>query len=228
MSVAVLDQLSTIKERVSRAAQRSGRSPSAISLLVVTKTVPVERVRPVIEAGVLHIGENRVQDALAKYGDAAGRKVLPDAIQLHLIGHLQSNKAKKAANLFDVIQSLDSTELANDLNRHAQEQNRVLPCLVEVKISPEATKFGMEPEKVEDFIAGAGCWPFLKIKGFMGIAPYSKNAEDARPFFATLRKLFEKTKLEILSMGMSGDYEVAIEEGSTMVRLGTALFGERA
>lgn len=207
-------------------ARRSGRDPQQIALVAVTKSVSFERVIPLLQAGVSFLGENRVQEAHSKYGDRQAQRISPQA-QLHLIGHLQSNKAKKAVQLFDMVQSLDSVELGDVLNRHAQEVDRPMPCLVEVKISPEATKTGVAPEQLSEFLSRAAGWTFLKIKGLMGIAPYTEPAEGARPFFKKLRGLFEATKLEMLSMGMSHDFEVAVEEGATMVRLGTALFGER-
>lgn len=212
-------------ERIGKVARRSGRNPEDITLIAVTKTIPLERVLPLIEAGVRHIGENRVQEALTKFQNPDGTKRIGTAI--HLIGQLQSNKAKKAAGFFDMVQSLDRLDLADDLSRHAKAVGRVLPCLVEVKISSEAAKTGVAPEALEEFVEKVRQRTSLAIMGLMGIAPLVESAEKARPYFARLRKLFEQTKLEILSMGMSSDFEVAIEEGSTMVRIGTALFGER-
>jgi PLP dependent protein len=197
-----------------------------ITLVAVTKTIPFEKILPFVQAGVRHLGENRVQEALLKYQKPDGsRQVEAD---LHLLGQLQTNKAKKATALFDVVQSLDREELAAPLERHARELDKRLTCLVEVKISSEATKSGLPPERLDEFLDRAKAWPHLDVKGLMGIAPYAPSPEKARPYFARLRQLFEKFKLQILSMGMSADFEVAIEEGSTMVRIGTALFGERA
>lgn len=192
----------------------------------VSKSVSFENITPFLEAGLRTLGENRVQEAAAKFGNGQAKALHPD-LQLHLIGHLQSNKAKKAAALFDMVQSLDSSELAEVLNRHAADAGKTLPCLVQVKISPEETKEGLPPEQLDEFLAKARAWTHLRIEGLMGIAPLTRSAEEARPFFANLRRVFEKTKLEILSMGMSQDFEVAIEEGANMVRLGTALFGSR-
>jgi pyridoxal phosphate enzyme (YggS family) len=216
-----------VSEQIHKAARRSGRSPEKIALVAVTKNVSFEHILPLIEAGVQFFGENRVQEALSKYTNRPDRLKNPLS-QLHLIGHLQSNKAKKAVQLFDMVQSLDSADLAEVLNQHAEEQRKPMPCLVEVKISPEATKTGLAPELLNEFLSRSAAWTFLKIKGLMGIAPQMPTAEDARPFFAKLRKLFEQSKLEVLSMGMSQDYEVAIEEGATMVRIGSALFGARS
>jgi PLP dependent protein len=221
------ERFNQVVERIQQAAQRSGRDPQKIALVAVSKTVPFDRISPFIQAGVRTLGENRVQEAVAKFGEGQAKALHPD-VQLHLIGHLQSNKAKKAVELFDMIQSLDGVELGNDLNRHAAVFGRTVSCLVQVKISDEVTKEGLAPEQLDDFLGRAKAWGNLRIRGLMGIAPLSATGENARPFFARLRGLFEKTKLEILSMGMSQDFEAAIAEGSTMVRIGTALFGSRA
>ena len=223
---AAHERFNQVVERIQTAARRSGRPSEKIALVAVSKTVPFERLSPFIQAGVHNLGENRVQEAISKFGNGKAKTLQPD-LQLHLIGHLQSNKARKAVELFDMVQSLDSVSLAEDLNRHAAEASRQLPCLVQVKISPEETKEGLAPNQLDDFLGRSKNWAHLKIQGLMGIAPLTRTAEESRPFFASLRKLFEKTRLDILSMGMSGDFEVAIEEGSTMVRIGTALFGAR-
>jgi PLP dependent protein len=191
----------------------------------VTKTVPYEGVLPYIEAGCRHLGENRVQEALGKYFDPSGLR-RSDAT-LHLIGPLQSNKSKKAVAGFDVVQTLDRISLAEDLQRHAAEAGKTLPCLVEVKLSDEDTKSGLAPDTLDDFLGRLRALPALKIRGLMGIPPRSALGEAARPYFAKLFRLWEKAKLEVLSMGMSSDFEAAIAEGSTMVRIGTALFGAR-
>ncbi len=222
----VIERFNQVVERIQKAAQRSGRDPKKIALVAVSKFVPFNRLAPFIQAGVRTLGENRVQEALTKFGEGQAQTLSPD-LKLHLIGHLQSNKARKAASLFDMIQSLDSVALAEDLNRHAAELGRMLPCLVQVKISAEQTKEGLPPEQLNDFLGRAAGWTHLRIQGLMGIAPQTEKAEEARPFFKQLRGLFETTRLEILSMGMSGDMDVAIEEGSTMLRVGTALFGSR-
>ena len=217
-----IDQLNAIVEKIERAALRSGRYPRDLTLLAVTKTVSFDRVVPFLRAGVRHVGENRVQEALEKYTD-----VPPPKPVFHLIGPLQSNKAKKAAEFFDMIQTLDRWELAEDLNRHAGDLGKVLDCLVQVKISDEVTKSGLDPAALSEFIARTATLPYLKVRGLMGIPPLAAAGDAARPYFGRLRKLFETTKLEVLSMGMSSDFEIAIEEGSTMVRLGTVLFGQR-
>jgi len=226
------DILSRLSERIETSAARAGRDPKAITLMAVTKTFPFERVLPFLEAGIRHVGENRVQEAAAKYSVEGGTwKVKP---AFHLIGPLQTNKAKKAVVFFDVIQSLDRWELAETLNRHAGDLGKVLDCLVQVKISDEPSKSGLDPAVLSEFIARATTLPHLKVRGLMGIPPLSAVGDEARPYFQRLRRLFEETShvlpstTPILSMGMSSDFEAAIEEGSTMIRLGMALFGTRS
>lgn len=218
-------RLHEVQERIEQAARRAGQNPQNITLVAVTKTVPFERVLPLLQAGVQHVGENRVQEALAKYQEADG-SARTDA-QLHLIGPLQSNKAKKAASFFHMIQSLDRLSIADDLNRHAADLGKTLDCLVEVKVSGEMSKSGIQPEALDEFLGQLKARKNLRIRGLMGIPPVDATGEKSRPFFARLKQLFDKAKLDILSMGMSSDFEEAILEGSTMVRLGTILFGAR-
>src|SRR3989338_6196419 len=172
------ERFNQVVERIQRAARRSGRDPQKIALVAVSKLVPFDRLSPFIHAGVRTLGENRVQEAIAKFGEGQAKTLHPD-IQLHFIGRLQGNKARKAAALFDMVQSLDSADLAEDLNRHARELKRPMPCLVEVKISSEAAKTGLPPEELSDFLARAAGWPFLTIKGLMGIAPQTDTPERA-------------------------------------------------
>jgi pyridoxal phosphate enzyme (YggS family) len=219
------DALRKILDRIGKAAEQTGRRPEEITLVAVTKTVPRDKVLPLLQAGIRHVGENRVQEALGKYSELRARD--SEIPKFHLIGQLQTNKAKKAVAFFDMIQSLDRLDLAQDLNRHAEELGKKQSCLIEVKISPEATKSGLTPEQLEAFLAQVKSLSSLEIKGLMGIAPLTATAAEARPYFTRLRKIFEKSKLDILSMGMSSDFETAIEEGATMVRIGSALFGPR-
>jgi len=223
---AATERLGRILDRIDKAARRSGRKSQDITLVAVTKTIPFDNILPFLQAGVGHVGENRVQEALTKYSMGLDEEFKRP--KLHLIGQLQSNKAKKAVAVFDMIQSLDRLPLAEDLNRHALEAGKKLPCLIEVKISPEESKSGLDPEQLEDFVTRMKGMTSLDLQGLMGIAPQTRTSEEARPFFRRLRRLFETAKLNVLSMGMSSDFEVAIEEGSTMVRIGTALFGARA
>jgi pyridoxal phosphate enzyme (YggS family) len=219
------DRLRSVVERIEQAARRVGRNPQDIALLAVTKTVPLDRVLPFLQAGIRCVGENRVQEALTKYSDLGTlASVRPE---LHLIGPLQSNKAKKAVAFFDMIQSLDRWDIAEDINRHAEALGKVQDCLIEVKVSDEPSKSGLLPEAFPDFLSRAKTLPHLRIRGLMGIPSLSAQGDAARPAFQRLRRLQQDSHLEILSMGMSSDFEVAIEEGSTMVRLGTVLFGSR-
>lgn len=223
---AATERLGRILDRIEKAARRSGRKSQDITLVAVTKTIPFDKILPFLQAGVGHLGENRVQEALQKYQQADGTK--RTQAKMHLIGQLQSNKAKKAVTFFDMIQSLDRLPLAEDLNRHAQEAGKKLPCLIEVKISPEESKSGLDPRQLDDFVSRIKDMSSLDLQGLMGIAPQMNAPDEARPFFRRLRQMFETMNLRVLSMGMSSDFEVAIEEGSTMVRIGTALFGARA
>ncbi len=184
------DHLRQVIDRVGVAAKKSGRSLDAITLMAVTKTIPLERVTPFLEAGIRHVGENRIQEAISKY---AALDVSPSARPtFHLIGQLQTNKAKKAVQFFDVIQSLDRLELAQDLDRHAREMGKKQACLVEVKISSEESKSGLPPEKLNEFLDQLRTFPNLDIQGLMGIAPLTATPEESRPHFARLRALFEK------------------------------------
>ena len=216
------------RSRIERAAARAGRISSAVRLVAATKGVPPERVREAVRLGVTDLGENRVQEAETKIA-AVGR----DAARWHLIGPLQSNKAGRAALLFDQVHTVDRAELAEALARRARSSARVLPVLVEVNVAGEASKFGVRPEGAQALLEIIARLPELEPRGLMTVGPRVERAEDARRTFAALRALCERTRaatglpLEELSMGMSDDFEVAVEEGATMVRLGTALFGPR-
>ena len=217
------DRLGSVVQRIEEASRRAGRDPKDITLIAVTKTVELERILPYLQAGIRHVGENRVQEALTKYD--VNKSIRPT---FHLIGPLQSNKAKKAVAFFDMIQSLDRFDLAEDLQRHAAALGKIQDCLVEVKISDEPTKSGLVPEALPELLSQVSSLPNIRVRGLMGIPPLSAAGDAARPYFQKLRHLFVESKLEILSMGMSSDFETAIEEGSTMVRIGTALFGPRS
>jgi len=222
---ASAERLLSLQSRIAAAAQKSGRSPEAITLVGVTKMHPFEQIEPFFAAGLREFGENRVQEALGKFQNADASRRLP--ARFHLIGPLQSNKAKKAVQFFDMIQTLDRLDLAQDLNRHAGDLGKKVRCLVEIKISPEDSKAGLAPERLDEFLSAATRFSNLTIEGLMGIPPATATGEAARPWFAQLRALRERARLPILSMGMSSDFEVAIEEGATMVRIGSVLFGAR-
>ena len=213
--------LDTVRGRMARAAERAGRRPEEILLIGVSKTVPVERVRLGVEAGLAALGENRVQEAKEKI------KVLGRPVPWHLIGHLQTNKVRDAIELFDVIHSLDRVELAQELERRAATRGRVVEALLEINVADEPSKSGLAPDALDAALQTIGGLTHVRVRGLMVIPPIVERAEQARPWFQTLRQLAERHGLKELSMGMSADFEVAIEEGATMVRVGTAIFGAR-
>jgi pyridoxal phosphate enzyme (YggS family) len=225
----VADNLSAVQERIAKAAARVGREPEAITLVAVTKTMPVERIREAIEAGQRVFGENHVQEAQGKV-EALGRQVC-----WHLIGHLQRNKVKFVCELFDLIESVDSLPLARDLSLHAGRHGMVMPILLQVHIGDETTKSGVEASEALALVRQVAALPHLSVKGLMCVPPAVEVAEHARPYFVQLRTLAERiaeeripnVSMAELSMGMSHDFEVAIEEGATMVRVGSAIFGPR-
>lgn len=229
-SVSVLaENLREIQERIAAAAERSGRSPNAVRLVAVTKTHSVERIAEALAAGVTEIGESYVQEAEAKLS-----QLREAAAVRHFIGHLQRNKAGKVVQWFDCVQSVDSLELAQALSRRSENLNRSLDVLLEVNIAGDPARFGVWPEHVLELAAGVAELPALRLQGLMGIAPNPAAAPDginaARKSFQLLARLFEQLPDEhrqVLSMGMTGDFELAIEEGSTMVRVGTGIFGPR-
>jgi pyridoxal phosphate enzyme (YggS family) len=215
--------------RIAAAAERAGRDPSSVRLVTVTKTVDIERVREALASGATILGENRVQEAKEKIeqlGHPAG---------WHLIGHLQTNKAKYAIKLFDLIHSVDNLELAAELDKQAAKIGKVQDVLVEVSIAGEAAKAGVAPDDAVGLVKQAALLRNIRIKGLMTMPPYSDSAEDSRPYFGKLKELstiiyrenIPGVSMAELSMGMSGDFEVAIEEGATLVRVGTAIFGTR-
>ncbi len=221
MSTDIRANLERVRERVRDAAERAGRRADDVLLIGVSKTVDVERIRQAVDAGVPALGENRVQEAKEKVA-ALGRPV-----PWHLIGHLQTNKAKDAVAIFDVVHSLDRLELARELDRRAAERGQAVDVLLEVNVGGEASKGGFAVDGVApalEAIAGRG---HVRVRGLMAIPPAVERPEDARRWFATLANLGKRLGLPHLSMGMSGDFEVAIEEGATMVRVGTAIFGAR-
>ena len=213
------------------AARASGRRAEDVTLIAVTKTHPAETVRAAFDLGVRDFGENKVQEAEAKLTGLADLRAAE--ARFHLLGHLQSNKAKKSVEIFDSVQSLDSVELARRLHRFAVQQGKVLPVMIEVDIAGEETKSGIPEKELLPLLEQVRALNALRLDGLMIVPPYSEDAEDTRPYFARLRALrdaaLQRELLDggALSMGMSHDYAVAIEEGATHVRVGTALFGAR-
>jgi len=223
-------RLEEIRERIRKAAEACNRDPDSIRLVAVSKTVPAETVKEAIEAGATILGENYVQEAREKF-DA----LVLYPVSWHFIGHLQSNKAKYAVRLFDLIHSVDSLKLAHALDKEAKKVDKIQSILVQVNISGEDTKSGITAAEAAGLISEIGRLENLSIKGLMTMPPYFYQPEKVRPYFAALRDLRDRLKeqcipnlaVDELSMGMTGDFEVAIEEGATIVRIGTAIFGER-
>ncbi len=227
----IADRVAAVRERIARAAARASRPAEAVRLVAVSKTFPAEAVREAFSAGLRDFGENRVQEAepkIAALADLAGQ-----GLRWHLVGHLQSNKARRAAALFDTVHSLDSLELARRLARIGIESGRPVRALVQVDLAGEATKFGIAEAGLTEALEALRQEQGLRLEGLMLLPPYFDDPEQGRPFFARLRSLGERAAAagllagRELSMGMSHDLEVAIEEGATMVRVGTAIFGER-
>ncbi len=223
---SVKENLLRVRERIERAAQKAGRAPEEIKLVAVSKTVEVARIREAIDAGVSILGENYVQEAQKKI------EAIGEPVSWHFIGHLQSNKAKYAVRLFDVIHSIDSIPLAEELNRKVEQPDRVIKVMVEVNLSKEATKFGTDEERVLNLAKRIQSLSHLSLEGLMTMPPYFDLPEMGRPYYTALRELKERMikegiLMKELSMGMSNDFEIAIEEGATYVRIGTAIFGPR-
>lgn len=223
-------RLINVKERIKKAAVDCGRDPDAIRLVVVSKTIPEDTVREAIKAGVKILGESYIQEARDKINILSSYPV-----SWHFIGHLQSNKAKYAVKLFDMIHSVDSLKLAKELNKQAKKINKIQKILIQVNISMESTKSGIHEEDAQKLIKEISLFEHVSVKGLMTMPPFFNNSEIVRPYFSALRNLQDKIRNEAikninmqeLSMGMTGDFEVAIKEGATFVRIGTAIFGER-
>ena len=213
--------LDRVRERVARAAARAGRRPDDVLLIGVSKTVAEDRIRAAVAAGIAALGENRVQEAKAKI------EALGHPVPWHLIGHLQTNKARDAVALFDVIHSVDRLDLAREIDKRAQAAGRVVEVLVEVNVASEAQKGGVAPDALAPLLDAMSALSAVRVRGLMAIPPAVENADDSRSWFSALRTLAERHGLKELSMGMSADFEAAIEEGATMVRVGTAIFGPR-
>ena len=229
MPADIIANIAIVHARIAAAARRVNRSPDSVKLLAVTKTVSPSAIEKAMEAGIMDFGENYVQEAREKI------PLLRKEVRWHMIGRLQTNKAKYAVNLFDYIHSVDRLELAEELNKRLEKTGRKMNILIEVNVSGEETKSGVPANQAIDLVKSIASLKHLSVKGLMTMAPYSDNPENARPFFAALRNLkhdiiqegIEGIAMEELSMGMTDDFEVAIEEGATIVRIGRAIFGER-
>ncbi len=232
--MSISENIAEIRERIERAARRAGRPAGSVSLMAVTKTHPAGRIREAYEAGLRIFGENRVQEFAGK---AEALRDLQGA-EWHMIGHLQTNKAGKAVELFSAVDSVDSVKLAEKLDAAARKLGTQLAVLIEINVGGEEAKSGVDPDaqELEDLLLTAPRFEALRFTGLMTVPPYTEDPEGARPYFRQLRALRDKIAwrklpsvwMDVLSMGMSHDFDVAIEEGSTCVRVGTAIFGERS
>lgn len=226
---SIRENLARIQDRIAAAAARAGRNPSSIDLVAVSKTKPVSLIVEAIDAGIADIGENRVQEAQSKHPE------IDRPVKWHLVGHLQRNKVKQALQIFDLIHSVDSPRLLTEIDRRSAELHRTTEVLIQVNTSAEPSKYGLEPDQTLNFIESAHPYTHVRIKGLMTIGAFLPDPEAVRPMFALLRQLREKiiaqqfpnVDMDNLSMGMTNDFEVAIEEGANLIRVGTAIFGER-
>jgi pyridoxal phosphate enzyme (YggS family) len=232
---SIAENVAAVRERLARAAARVGRSPESVTLMAVSKTVEPERIRQAYAAGLRVFGENRVQEFQNK--DESDHLTELEGAHWHLIGHLQSNKANKAAEIFDAVDSVDSLHLAERLDRAAQAAGKILPVLIEINVGGEESKSGvaLDSPELEVLLLGMAKLDQVQVRGLMAVPPLASNPEATRPFFRLLRDLRDsiaarrlpRLQMDVLSMGMSQDFDVAVEEGSTCVRVGTAIFGER-
>ncbi|PYI54564.1 YggS family pyridoxal phosphate-dependent enzyme [Paenibacillus flagellatus] len=226
--MSMQERIRLVESRIAQACERSGRSREQVNVIAVTKYVSLETARAAVDAGLRHVGENRWQDAQAKW-----ESIGTDAVW-HFIGHLQSNKVKDVVGKFAYIHSLDRLSLAKELDRQAEKQGITVDCFVQVNVSGEESKHGLAPEQLLPFAEQLAAYPRIRVVGLMTMAPYEAEAEATRPVFRGLRELRDRLNasgalgygVEHLSMGMSGDFEVAIEEGATWIRLGTVLVGK--
>lgn len=226
----IKENLARVRRRIDQAAARCGRNPATVRLVAVSKTVPASRVQEAIDAGVRLLGENYIQEAREKI-DA----LVASPAAWHFIGHLQTNKARLAVELFELIHSVDSLKLARELDKQARRQNKVQPILIQVNIAEEISKSGITEQEAPELIREVSCCDNLSVRGLMTMPPFFNAPEKVRPYFKALRQLSDRiAAMEIagvtmaeLSMGMTGDFAVAVEEGATLVRVGTAIFGER-
>ena len=225
----VTENLNQVRKNIQEACKAVGRDPKEVTLIAVSKTKPVPMLQEAYDAGARVFGENKVQEITDKYPQ------LPDDIQWHMIGHLQRNKVKYIVNKVAMIHSVDSLRLAQTIEQEAAKHDVCVPILLEVNVAQEETKFGLKTEEVLPLVESIAEFPHIKIQGLMTIAPYVQNPEENRPIFRQLKKLsvdiaaknINNVTMSVLSMGMTGDYQIAVQEGATMVRVGTGIFGER-
>ncbi len=225
--MGLAENLERIENQIRAACERAGRPRDSVMLLAVSKTHPPETIHEATNLGLTFFGENKIQEAKAKIPHCPGNA------RWHFIGHLQSNKCRDAVELFEMIQGVDSLAIAQEINKRAEQAGKTMPILLEINVAGEGSKFGYQPEQMLTDLEAINALPRLEIHGLMAIPPYTLVAEKSRPYFQKLRALKQQAEAVIgaplphLSMGMSGDFDVAIEEGATIIRVGTALFGER-
>ena len=227
--MSITENLSMVENKIAAACKRAGRERDEVKLIAVSKTQPVEAIREAIEYGINSFGENRVQELREK------TEIIKDNLDWHLIGHLQTNKVKYVVGKVSLIHSLENIRLAEAIDKEAKKHNVIVDVLVEVNIAKEDTKFGVNPEEVESFIREVLIFKNINIRGLMTVAPYTDISEENRKYFKQLKKIMvdlnskniHNVNMNVLSMGMTGDYEIAIEEGATLVRVGTGIFGSR-
>ena len=225
----IKENLRDVEERIAKACERVGRDKNEVTLIAVSKTKPVEAIREAMEYGAVHFGENKVQEIVDKY------ETISEPLNWHMIGHLQRNKVKYIVDKVVLIHSVDSLRLAEQIHEEAKKKQVIVPILIEINVAGEESKFGVKPEETFDLVKQISLLSNVKIMGLMTIAPFVSNPEDNRVHFKKLYELnidiksknIDNVCMDVLSMGMTGDYEVAVEEGATMVRVGTGIFGER-
>lgn len=225
----ITENLEQVRKNIDEACRMAGRDPKEVTLIAVSKTKPVSMLKEAYDAGARCFGENKVQEIMDKHPQ------LPEDIQWHMIGHLQRNKVKYIVDKVSMIHSVDSLRLAQTIEQEAAKHNVCVPVLLEVNVAQEESKFGLKMDEILPLIETIADFPHIKVQGLMTIAPYVENAEDNRDFFRQLKKLsvdieaknINNVSMSVLSMGMTGDYQVAVQEGATMVRVGTGIFGER-
>lgn len=229
MEAILTENLKRVEERIQYACQRANRDRSEVTLIAVSKTKPLPMLESIYQAGIREFGENKVQELCEK------QEALPSDIHWHMIGHLQRNKVKQTIDKACLIHSVDSIRLAKQIEEEAAKRNKIMPILIEVNVAEEESKFGITIPETEAFVREISVYPHILIKGLMTIAPFVENPEDNRIYFYNLKQLFvdinqkniDNVCMDILSMGMTNDYEIAIEEGATHIRVGTGIFGER-
>ncbi|HBM79822.1 MAG: YggS family pyridoxal phosphate-dependent enzyme [Clostridiales bacterium] len=227
--MTIKENIDTILEKVNRACEKSNRSSNEIKLIAVTKTVDINRILEALKCNIKSIGENKVQEMTEKY------RHIGNMAEWHMIGHLQTNKVKHIIDKVSMIQSVDSLKLMNEINKRCKDIDKVIDILIEINIGRESTKYGIDPSDILNFIKEAPKYENIRVKGLMTVAPALANKEEVRPYFKEMKKIFDELKdlsiknveMKYLSMGMTGDFEIAVEEGSNMIRIGTGIFGPR-